>query len=123
MNPTDLRLFCTALAFTAVVTQDGLWPDKEAARRAGDLARPIERFCRETLPEQCSGNDREQGADASPGLSAAEHMAAAISAIYREKGGCLPQDLIGRGYPRDEIDRHWAMAKALAQVELNIKDS
>jgi hypothetical protein len=50
-------------------------------------------------------------------------MATAIVELYREKGGCLPQDLVGKGFTNEEIDRHWALARAFAQVELNIMDS
>jgi hypothetical protein len=41
----------------------------------------------------------------------------------RENDGCLPHDLIAKGFTSEEISRHWAMAKALAQVELNMLDS
>jgi hypothetical protein len=50
-------------------------------------------------------------------------MATAIVELYREKGGCQPQDLLSKGFTNEEIDRHWTLAKALAQVELNIMDS
>jgi hypothetical protein len=53
----------------------------------------------------------------------AGRMATAIVEIYREKGGCLPQDLLAKGFASDEIARLWAMAKALAKIELNIMDS
>ena len=47
----------------------------------------------------------------------------AIVEIMREQGGCLPQDLAAKGFTYEEIDRHWAMAKALATVELKITDA
>jgi hypothetical protein len=50
-------------------------------------------------------------------------MATTIVEIIREQGDCLSDDLVAKGFARDEIDRHWAMAKALAFVELNIMDS
>jgi hypothetical protein len=53
----------------------------------------------------------------------AERMATAIVELYREQGGCLPQDLLTKGFLNDEIVRHWAMANALAKIELNIMDS
>lgn len=56
-------------------------------------------------------------------VSVAERMATAVVEITREEGSCVPKDLLARGFTEDEIDRHWAMAKALAQVELNIMDS
>lgn len=56
-------------------------------------------------------------------FSVAERMATAIVAIMRGQEGCLPHDLVAKGFTRDEIDRHWAMAKALAHVELNLTDS
>jgi DNA-binding XRE family transcriptional regulator len=56
-------------------------------------------------------------------VSVAERMATAVVGIIREQGGCVPQDLLEKGFTSEEIDRHWVMAKALAYVELNIMDS
>jgi len=56
-------------------------------------------------------------------FSLAERMATAIVEVIKEKGGCLPHDLAAKGFTYEEIDRHWAMAKALAYVELKIMDS
>jgi transcriptional regulator with XRE-family HTH domain len=56
-------------------------------------------------------------------VSFAERMARAVVEIMREEGSCLPKDLLARGFTSEEIGRHWAMAKALSQVESNIMDS
>lgn len=127
MTPTDLRLLCAALGFTAVVSHGGKAPKQEAARRAREFARLIEEFCRLAVPEAI---ERQEGEDMrvvdlvtekpEAKFGPAERMATAMVEIYREQGGCLPQDLIAKGFTPEEIDRHWAMAKALALVELNI---
>jgi hypothetical protein len=49
MTPADLRTFCTALGFTAVVMQGNT--GKDNAARAQDIAVLIEEFCRTTLPD------------------------------------------------------------------------
>ncbi len=130
MTLTDLRLLCAALGFTAVVIHGGKAPKREAARRAGEFARLIEEFCRLSVPEAIKG---EKGEDMrvvdlvtekpEAKFGPAERMATAIAEIYRKQGGCLPQDLIAKGFTPEEIDRHWAMAKALALVELKIMDA
>jgi transcriptional regulator with XRE-family HTH domain len=56
-------------------------------------------------------------------VSVAERMATAVTKIMREQGGCLPKNLLTKGFTDEEIDRHWAMANALAKIELNIMDS
>jgi hypothetical protein len=43
--------------------------------------------------------------------------------IYREQGGCLPQDLLSKGFTNDEIVRHWQIANALAKLELSVMDN
>jgi pantothenate kinase len=50
-------------------------------------------------------------------------MATAIVEIMKERGECAPRDLAAKGFTPDEIKRCWAMAKALAHVELNWMDS
>jgi hypothetical protein len=49
MTREDLRLFCTALGFTAVVLQDV--ENNEQAERATALAHLIEAFCLMAVPE------------------------------------------------------------------------
>jgi hypothetical protein len=129
MTPTYLRVLCTALGFTAVVMHGGRVPKKEAAGRATEFAALIEEFCRASAPEAFE--------HAGEGLrivdlvttnpvgkfGLADRMAAAIAELYREQGGGLPQDLLAKGFTPDEVDRHWAMAKALAQVALKITDA
>lgn len=130
MKLRDLRVLCTALGFTAVVIKDGKLPRKEAAQRALKFAELTEEFCRLSLPETFGAageeNRGEAGSEAQKTeakFPVAERMASAIVAIIREQGGCLPHELLAKGFTHEEIDRHWAMAKALAYVELNITDS
>jgi hypothetical protein len=52
-----------------------------------------------------------------------DRMAESIVGIMRERHDCAPQDLLAKGFLPEEVERHWAMARALAQVELNIMDS
>lgn len=47
-------------------------------------------------------------------------MAEAIIAIVKEKGDCLPQDLLPLGFTKLETVDHYHMAKSLAAVELKI---
>lgn len=126
MDALDFDLLCAALAFTAVAMKDGnCMPDAE---RATGLAYLIKQFCRATMPEAFADEDigtRAVGADLSPQgkFRMAERMADAIVKIIRETDACLPQDLVAEGFTSEEIERHWAMARALAQVELNMMDS
>ena len=124
MTLTDLRILCTALGFTAVAMQGGTPPKKESALRAAGFASLIEEFCRTSLPE-AFGESGEDTADPTyeSKLAVSERMATAIAEIYRKTGGCLPHDLVAKGFTHEEVDRHWAMAKALAHVQLKIMDS
>lgn len=119
MKLTDARVLCAALGFTAVVTQGGKLPKKEAAIRAAAFAGLIEEFCRVSVPEAFG----ETGEEPAGKFAVAERMATAIVEIMKEQGGCLPHDLAAKGFTYEEIDRHWAMAKALAHVELKITDA
>ncbi len=128
MTPTYLRVLCSALGLTAVVVQGGKLPREEGTKRAIQFASLIEDFCRETVPEafEDSGLLRVVdvvSTDSQSVYAVAERMATAIADLYREQGGCLPQDLLAKGFRNDEIIRHWAMANALAKIELNIMDS
>jgi hypothetical protein len=51
MTPSDLRVLCAALGFTAVVMQGGKLPKQDCARRASEFAGHIEEYCRITEPE------------------------------------------------------------------------
>ena len=51
MSPTDLRILCLALGFTAVAMQGEETSPKEGHRRAVDFAKLIEDFCRISLPD------------------------------------------------------------------------
>jgi hypothetical protein len=130
MNLTDLRVLCLALGFTAVVTQGGKLPKKDGASGATAFADLIEEFCRASVPEAFEERGEPdmrvidlETSDPEGKFSVVERMATAIVEIMREQGVCLPHDLVAKGFTRDEIDRHWAMAKALAYVELKMMDS
>lgn len=121
MDSTDFRLLCSALGFTAIILQGGKAPKHIAARQAGHYAKLIEEFCRLAIPEAFEG--AHQAPASSEKFLVTERMASAIVSLIRSTGQCLPQDLVAKGFSYDEINRHWAMAKALAYVELNIMDS
>jgi hypothetical protein len=130
MTLRDLRALCAALGFTAVVMQGGKLPKKEGAMRAMAFSGLIEEFCRASVPEafEETGEDTSRASDpAAPEdeekFAVAQRMATAIIEIMREQGGCLPHDLAARGFTYEEIDRHWAMAKALAYVALKMTDA
>lgn len=109
MTRDDLRIFCTALGFTAVVMQGGEH-QKDRALRATGLANLIEEFCRSAMPELLNEN-----------LDLQHRMADTILDIMRQKGECKPHDLRDKGFSLDEIARHWPMAYALAEVNWNLK--
>lgn len=123
----DLRVLCAALGFTAVVMQGGRVSKEEGKHRAATFGGLIEDFCREYVPEafEETGNGMPAIATTGPGgkFAQAERMATVIIGIYREKGGCVEHDLSEKGFTDDEIQRHWAMANALAKVALNITDA
>ena len=132
MKCKDIDLLCAALAFTAVaMTSDSL--TKDGAQRAAGLAYLIKEFCRASVPEAFVDIQAENRGLAQPLVStdpgsekkfdAADRMGAAIAQLMRENDGCLPQDLLAKGFTPDEITRYWPMAKALAQVELNRMDA
>ncbi|MDX2028134.1 MAG: hypothetical protein SFW62_05815 [Alphaproteobacteria bacterium] len=123
MIATDIRLLCSALGFAVVAIQGGRLPKKTVMLRAADYARQIEEFCRFSLPKIFEDASSTSTSTNSAKFSVTERMANAIVTIIRETGGCLPQDVIAKGFTYDEVNRHWAMAKALAYVELNIMDS
>ena len=128
MTFIDSRLLFTALGFTAVVVQGGRFPKEEGAKRAIQFASLIEAFCRDSIPEAFEGNGPPHAVDLVPTESQsifaiAQRMATAIVALYREQGGCLPQDLQAKGFTPEEVERQWPMANALAQVALKITDA
>ena len=103
MDNETRRFLCNALAFTVVLMRGGAVPPGEQTARAYGLAGLIEAFCREA-----------------PDPKLVDRMAAAIIAVSRTQGACLPQDLTDRGFTSDEISQCWPMAKALAAVELKL---
>lgn len=58
MTPEDLRILCTALGFTAVVTEKGL-PAADLASRALDFASLIESFCTRAVTDLASPNQED----------------------------------------------------------------
>ncbi len=54
---------------------------------------------------------------------ACQRMATVIVETIKEKGGCLPQDLIEKGFMPQETLDHWHMAQAMAGVELKLTGS
>jgi hypothetical protein len=128
MKPTDFRLLCMALGFTAVVLQGDKIPKQHGALRAAALADLIGAFCQAAVPE--AFEDAAYGKHGPAGskesertIATAQRMATAIIEIMRETGGCLPQDVIARGFTPGEVERHWPMAKGFAHVELKIMDA
>ncbi len=127
MKSEDFDLICSALAFTAVaMTSDSLTTD--GAQRAAGLAYLIKEFCRASVPHAFA--DMETAIEkpfSSPEVEKkfelVNRMATAIAQIMRTAHDCVPQDLIEFGFPTEDVNRHWAMAKALAHVELNMMDS
>jgi len=119
MTPVDLRTLCAALGFTAVVMQGGNISAKERALRAADMADSIEEFCRTRAAETADGMQSSANAK----LRMASRMAAIIVESLKEKGACIPQDLTAKGFIPEDVNRHWAMANALAHVSLNKVDS
>ena len=120
MTRTDLHVICTALGFMAVTLKGEKLPKNDAALRATVFARLIEEFCLTSVPEAIT--DEEANAASTPD-DTAERMADAIVEIIKKNSGCLPQDLLAKGFTPAQIERHWAMAKALAHVQLNIYDA
>lgn len=120
MTPNDFRILCTALGFTIALLKDVELD--EQALRAQAIARLIESFCQVTVPE-CFEESRKAAArhKSSRKLALANRMATVIARIIKETGGCVPSDLLEKGFAAEEIDRHWPMASALVAVKLNLK--
>lgn len=111
----DLRTLCNALGFTVVVSHGhGMIRRKgEATRRALKFARLIEEFCLAQIE-----NPVEPSSEGS--MAVIDRMASAIvDLITAQEGRCEPDDLLTKGFTREEIDRHWKMAQALAYVKMN----
>lgn len=49
-----------------------------------------------------------------------ERMATAIVKITKENGGCLPHNLLEKGFTRQETVDLWHMAQAMAEIELKL---
>jgi hypothetical protein len=52
-----------------------------------------------------------------------QRMATAIVEVTKEKGGCLPQDLLEKGFTKEETIDRWHMAHAMAEIELKLMNS
>lgn len=114
MQP-DLRALCNALGFTVVVIHwHGMIRRKgEATRRALNFARLIEEFCLVQMDNPAEPSSEES-------LAMVTRMADVIvDLVTAQEGRCKPDDLLAKGFTREEIDRHWKMAQALAYVRMN----
>ncbi len=122
-QPVDLRTLCHALAFMAVVVHAprSIRRPGEATRRALGIAAQIEEFCL----SYASGGQPAAAENPSPRngesqIALITRMAHAIADVIRDKdGSCRPDDLIGTGFTREDIERCWLTAQALAHVILN----
>ncbi|MFY9288429.1 MAG: hypothetical protein WAO98_07995 [Alphaproteobacteria bacterium] len=108
----DQRIFFAALGFTAVAMQGEKNNKKDNARRALALAQLIEEFCRTNIPEAFENNPSNPS-------SALNRMVDTIVCIYKETGGCQPEQLEPK-FTENEIVRYWPRAMALACVQLDI---
>ena len=52
-----------------------------------------------------------------------DRMVAAVVKIIKAYGYCEPNDVIAKGFTAGEVERHWALAYALAKTQLNMMDS
>jgi hypothetical protein len=111
----DLRTLCNALGFTVVVIHGhGMIRRKgEATRRALNFARLIEEFCLAQIE-----NRAEPSREGSMAI-VARMVDAIVEVVTAQEGHCKPDDLLAKGFTREEIDRHWRMAQALAYVKMN----
>lgn len=50
-------------------------------------------------------------------------MAMVIAQTIKEKGECLPQDLLEKGFTHEETLDRWHMASAMADIELKLMNS
>ena len=123
MTRTDLRVMCTALGFMAVTLKGEKLPKNDAALRATVFARLIEEFCLTSVPEAITDEEANPASTPERIDDTAERMTDAIVEIYKDIGGCLPQDLQNKGFTPTQIEQHWALANALARVQLNMRDS
>jgi len=118
----DLSILCTALGFFAVIIKEDALSDG-STERALHIARLAEEFCSlhttgpaeaDIVPVRPHDPDR---------FALHQHMAVAIISIIKESGSCVPRDLEAKGYTLEEIARCWPLARALAQVMLNMMDA
>lgn len=58
--------------------------------------------------------------DADKKFEPVAQIASAIFRITQEKGECLPQDLLFRGFSEIETTKHWHMAQSIAEIELKL---
>jgi hypothetical protein len=115
MMSIERKVFFSALGFLAVLIK-GDSKREDNADRAVSLAKLIEAFCEETLPELPS----EQGTVL---FASCQKMAVVIAKILKEKGSCGPSDLLAAGFSEADVQQYWNMAYALAKVELNWTDA
>ena len=90
MTTINLKTFCTALGFTAVVMQGGKIPKKDAALRATGFANLIEEFCHTVANLPMPANSA-LGKDVD--VSAVDAVIEKFKATLRKDGSAfLPQD-------------------------------
>jgi len=83
MTPNDLRIHATALGFLAVLMRD--LPRDKQAQRAVSIARLIEAFCHETVPEAFDHNHSHYA----DGSAVTERLLDGYIAELRETGSAL----------------------------------
>jgi hypothetical protein len=118
----NLKTLCSALGFTAVAIVGGKLNPKGRAERARHIAGLIEEFCLEAggEPTATAQGDSNVG----EGISeAAARMADTIAKRKRAGVDTLSRDLIAYGFTADEIERHWALASALAAAMTKSTDA
>lgn len=116
MNPTDLRLLCTALGFTTVMGHESAL-NAERQLRITSAARAIEAFCINNVPEAIhrAGNQPKH-------MKRVHLLANAIERIMRRTGECTKNDLVTAGFRAAEVKRHWRLAYGLACSQLDTTD-
>ena len=122
-EPLDLRTLCRALGFMAIATHGRIKKGRahEAKQRALVLAAQIEEFCLQCGRSPDGPADAIRHGESAEGpMAIITRLAYAIAEILKARGGaCRPDDLLGQGFTREQIDRHWLTAQALAHVILN----
>jgi len=118
----DLSILCTALDFFAVIIKEDTLSDG-STERALQIARLAEEFCSQHATGPAEADIVPVRTHEPDRFALHHHMAVAIVSIIKESGSCIPRDLEAKGYMPEEIARCWPLARALAQVMLNMTDA